>query len=484
MIDLSVNREKYDYWQTLLEWLEKNNLPTEKIREAYLLAEKFYEGKKRGSGEDFISHPVWIAGLIAQLGIGEEAVIAALFHEMVSEDEGISVDEIANKFGDETALLAEGLREVRKKTDGIELHKNNVEFFRRFLFSSVNDVRVMIIRLSDKLYDGLTVDGISNKKQIEYAKRVVGLYSPISEYVGLHYFKRKFDDISFRILYPVEAKKMESFLEEGKNNELKALAKVKLEIKNILKINNINNYEIQGRIKSLYSTYLKYKNKGEDRLKDRVGIRILCKSVADCYNILGLLHAKYKYLPDEFNDYISSPKANGYRSLQTTLNFENRTTLEVQVRTFEMHDFNEFGPASHVAYKISQSGEGGKGFEWLKDLIQWQKIDNKNAYNYKINVLDNFVYVFTPKGDTIQLPKGATALDFAYRIHTDIGDRCMGVKINHKMSKINTILNNGDEIEILTNNKLNVSKNWLEAVNTHWAKEHIRKITAIQDPVI
>jgi len=214
-----------------------------------------------------------------------------------------------------------------------------------------------------------------------------------------------------------------------------------------------------------------------------VGIRILCKSVADCYNVLGLLHAKYKYLTDEFDDYISNPKPNGYRSLQTTLNFENKTTLEVQIRTFEMHEFNEFGPASHVAYKMSQNDEGGKGFEWLKDLIQWQKIDDKNAYNYKINVLNNFVYVFTPKGDVIQLPKGATALDFAYRIHTNIGDRCMGVKINNKMCKIDTVLNNGDEIEILTNNKLNVSKNWLEAVKTRWAKEHIRKMTAIENGI-
>jgi len=483
MIDLSVNRERYDYWQTLLGWLEKSNLPTEKIREAYLLAEKYYEGKKRDSGEDFISHPVWVASLIAQLGIGEEAVVVALLHEMVSEKDGISVDEIANRFGDETALLAEGLSEVRKKTGGIEVKKNNVEFFRRFLFSSLNDVRVMIVRLSDKLHDGLTIDGLSTEKQIAYAKRVASLYSPISEYVGLHYFKRKFDDISFRVLYPAEAKKMEDFLEERKNIELKALAKVKSEIENNLKINNINNYEIQGRIKSLYSTYLKIKNKGEDKVKDRVGIRILCKSVADCYNVLGLLHAKYKYLTDEFDDYISNPKPNGYRSLQTTLNFENKTTLEVQIRTFEMHEFNEFGPASHVAYKMSQNDEGGKGFEWLKDLIQWQKIDDKNAYNYKINVLNNFVYVFTPKGDVIQLPKGATALDFAYRIHTNIGDRCMGVKINNKMCKIDTVLNNGDEIEILTNNKLNVSKNWLEAVKTRWAKEHIRKMTAIENGI-
>ena len=192
---------------------------------------------------------------------------------------------------------------------------------------------------------------------------------------------------------------------------------------------------------------------------------------------MGLLHAKYKYLPEEFNDYISDPKPNGYRSLQTTLNWKGKITLEVQIRTFKMHEFNEFGPASHIAYKMRDEKQSGKGYEWVKELINWQR-DNKNVNTYKINVLSNFVYVATPKGDIIQLPKGATVLDFAYRIHTEIGDHCMGAKINNKMGKISTVLASGDVVEIITNNKINVNKNWLELVTTRWAKEHIRKMTA------
>lgn len=475
ILDLSLNREEVNFWPALAEVVNQNGYDQDKIKKAYDMAKDFYGGEKRNSGEAYLSHPVWVAKLVAQLNVGEEAVIAALLHESMAY--GIELEKIAEEFGDEVALLVDGLTEVRKKTGGVEVQQDNVEIFRRFLFSSVDDVRVLIIRLSDKLHDGLTIDGLSKKEQKDYAQRVLGIYAPIAEYVGLHFFKRKLDDIAFKAINPEMAAKMEVLIETRKNDEIKALALVQSEIEEMLKINNLNKYEIQGRIKSLYSTYLKIKSKGEDRVKDRVGIRILTESIADCYNILGLLHAKYKYLSEEFNDYISDPKPNGYRSLQTTLNWKGKITLEVQIRTFKMHEFNEFGPASHIAYKMRDEKQSGQGYEWVKELINWQR-DDKNVNTYKINVLSNFVYVSTPKGDIIQLPKGATALDFAYRIHTEIGDHCMGVKINNKMGKISTVLASGDVVEIMTNNKINVNKNWLELVTTRWAKEHIRKITA------
>lgn len=474
ILDLSLNRNRTDFWPDLEKAVIQNGYEVERIKKAYDMARDFYRDQKRNSGEPYLSHPAWMAKLIAQLKVGEEAVIASLLHESAAN--GVGLEKISQEFGDEVALLVDGLTEVRKKTGGVEVQKNNVEIFRRFLFSSVDDVRVLIIRLSDKLHDGLTIDGLSPEEQKDYAQRVLGIYSPIAEYVGLHFFKRKLDDIAFKAMDPAMAKRMEVLIEERKNDEIKALALVQSEIEEMLKINNIDKYEIQGRIKSLYSTYLKIKSKGEERVKDRVGIRILTESIADCYNILGLLHAKYKYLPEEFNDYISDPKPNGYRSLQTTLNWRGKTTLEVQIRTFKMHEFNEFGPASHIAYKMSSESQSGKGYEWVKELINWQK-NEKNVNTYKINVLSNFIYVSTPRGDIIQLPKGATALDFAYRIHTDIGDHCMGVKINQKMGKISTVLKSGDVVEIITNNKINVRKNWLESVMTRWAKEHIRKMT-------
>jgi len=313
---------------------------------------------------------------------------------------------------------------------------------------------------------------MSQESKIKYAQRIFGIYSPVADYVGLHYFKRILDDIAFRILYPEETKKLEQWFEQQRKYENKALGEISKNIKSTLDLNNISNFEISGRIKSLCSTYLTMKRKGKNTVKDRVGVRIVCKKLADCYTILGLLHSRYSYLPDEFVDYISSPKANGYRSIQTTVLWENNVTVEIQIRTFEMHDFDEFGPASHIAYKQGNS----KGYEWVRDLVKWQK-NEKNVSNYRISVLDKFVYVFTPKGDTLQMPKGSTAIDFAYKIHTDVGDHCTGVLINKKMSKIDSVLKTGDLVEVLTSKKLNVSREWLRFVKTSWAKEHIRKVT-------
>lgn len=450
-LDLAIFGNKTDYWEELKLGLSEDE-DLELIKKAYTFANKAHDGQKRESGEAYISHPVWVAKVVAQLGVGNEAVVAALLHDCV-EDTSVTIDDIAKEFGDEVALLVAGLTEVKKKTSGIEIHQTNIEVFRRFLFSSVDDVRILIIRTVDKLHNGLTIDALPKDRQTKYAKRVLGIYGPVAEYVGLHYFKQQLEDISFMILFPKEAGKLKKYLEENSNEEIKAMALIKEDIIKTLDVNRIGDYKIESRIKSLYSSYLKIKHKGEERLKDRVGIRILAKTISDCYMILGLLHSKYKYIPEEFDDYISSPKPNGYRSIQTTLNWRDKLTVEVQIRTFEMHEFNEFGPASHIAYKLGKDSAKGVGMEWVKDLIKWQKAD-KNIKNYRINVFDKFIYVFTPKGDTIQMPSGCTALDFAYRIHGEIGDHCIGAKINQKMGKIDDKLKTGDMVEILTSRKI------------------------------
>lgn len=476
ILDLSLNQNHHDYWEELERVLLKNEIESKKIKEAYDFTYKAHEGQIRDSGEAYISHPAWVAKLIAQMDIGEEAIIAALLHDCLKKTQA-TIEEIDENFGDEVALLVSGLSEVQDKTTGKKVDNTNVEIFRRFLFSSVDDVRILIIRLADKLHNGMTIDSIPPEKQIEYAKRVMGIYSPIAEYVGLHYFKKRLDDIAFSILFPEEASKLKEDFEKQEKDEIKAVTLVKSEIEEMLQINNIKDYEIQGRIKSLYSTYLKIKRKKVDNIGDRVGIRILTDTVTSCYTILGLLHARYKYLPDEFDDYISTPKANGYRSIQTTMKWKNKITVEVQIRTRQMHEFNEFGPASHIAYKLGKNNEGGMGIEWVKDLVKWQKSDN-NVNNYRIKVLSRYVYVFTPKGDTIQLPKESTALDFAYRIHTDVGDHCLGAKINNKMVRIDQKLKSGDVVEILLTKNKNVCKNWLDIVTTSFAREHIRKMTS------
>ena len=465
-----------NYWIDIEKCLPDQNFDKKIIKEAYDFMVIAHKGQFRYSGKPYISHPTWIAKVIAQLNIGQEAVIAALLHDCI-EDTSIKIDEIAIKFGDEVALLVSGLTEVRTKTKGLQINQTNIDVFRKFFFSSVDDVRVLIIRLVDKLHNSLTIEYLPKDRQIIYAKNIMQIYGPLAEYVGLHYFKKLIEDIAFQILYPKEAEKIKIMFKERSKDEIKALNLVKNELEQILKINNINNTIVEGRIKSLYSTFAKIKNKGGNyEVKDRVAIRVLTDNLVDCYTVLGLLQAKYRTLPEEFEDYISAPKPNGYRSIQTTIAWRDKMTVEIQIKTKEMHEFNEFGPASHIAYKMGKDTQsGGKGMEWVKDLVNWQKNDNK-INNYRLKVLINYIYVFTPKGDILQLPKDSTALDFAYRVHTSVGDRCKGVKINGKMAKIDDELKTGDLIEVLLGKKTNVNKNWLDVVKTSFAKEHIRKM--------
>ncbi|HPT65857.1 MAG TPA: HD domain-containing protein [Candidatus Woesebacteria bacterium] len=476
-IDLSLTQ---NCWDDLEKHITDGGFNREKIKKCFDFAEKAHSGQKRESGEPYITHPAWIAKVVMQLHIGEEAVLAALLHDCV-EDTDTTLDKIAEEFGDEVALLVSGLTEVAKKTKGVEINQPNIELFRKFLFSSVNDVRVLILRLIDKLHNGLTIKYLSPERQLRYGKNILRVYGPVAEYVGLHFFKKIIEDIAFEIVYPKEADELRKMFEDNRKNEIKALALVNKDLIDLLKINNINGAIVEGRIKSLYSTFLKIQKKGKDRIKDRVALRILTENVADCYNILGLLHAKYQYLEDEFVDYIANPKPNGYRSIQTTVVWKEKLTVEIQIKTKDMHDFNEFGPASHIAYKLgTEVADGNHGMEWVKDLVQWQKND-KDIVNYRLQVLTNYIYVFTPKGDTIQLDTESTGLDFAYRIHTEVGDHCNGIKINGKMAKLDTELKTGDVVEVLMNKKLNVNKNWLEVAKNQWVKGHIRKMAKIDE---
>jgi len=448
-LDLSFSE---NYWSDLESIIEKiPSFDKILIKKGYDFMSKAHRAQTRYSGELYESHPAWIAKVIAQLNIGQEAVLAALLHDCI-EDTKITLNDISKEFGDEVALLVSGLTEIKTKTEGIKINQTNIEVFRKFFFSSINDVRVLIIRIVDKLHNCLTIEYLPKERQIIYAQDIMKIYGPLAEYVGLHYFKKRLEDIAFQILNPIEANHIKKMFEEKERDEVKVLNIIKDELESMLKVNNINNAIVEGRIKSLYSTYLKIKSKGDGyQVRDRIAIRVLTDNLVDCYTVLGLIHARYQYFPEDFKDYISTPKINGYRSIQTTISVK-KTLVELQIKTKEMHDFNEFGPASHIAYKMGM-GKGGLGMEWVKDLYKWQKGEN-NIKNYRINLLTNYIYVFTPKGDTIQLPKGSTALDFAFRIHTGIGERCSGVKINNKIAKIGNELKTGDFVEILLTKKI------------------------------
>ena len=475
-LDLSFSE---NYWSDLESIIEKiPSFDKILIKKGYDFMARAHQAQVRYSGELYESHPAWIAKVIAQLNIGQEAVLAALLHDCI-EDTKITLNDISKEFGDEVALLVSGLTEIKTKTEGIKINQTNIEIYRKFFFSSINDVRVLIIRIVDKLHNCLTIEYLPKERQIIYAQDIMKIYGPLAEYVGLHYFKKRLEDIAFQILNPIEANHIKKMFEEKERDEVKVLNIIREELESMLRINNINDTIVEGRIKSLYSTYLKIKSKGEGyQVRDRIAIRVLTDNLVDCYTVLGLIHAKYQYFPEDFKDYISTPKINGYRSIQTTICVK-KTLVELQIKTKEMHDFNEFGPASHIAYKMG-IGKGGLGMEWVKDLYKWQKGEN-NIKNYRINLLTNYIYVFTPKGDTIQLPKGSTALDFAFRIHTGIGERCSGVKINNKIAKIGNELKTGDLVEILLTKKININKNWLDLVKTPTAKEYIRKAIKLEN---
>lgn len=470
-LDLSFSE---NYWEDLETIVDKNpDFDKIIIKKGYDFMALAHKAQLRHSGQPYVSHLAWVAKVVAQLNIGQESVLAALLHDCI-EDTKTNIDDIAREFGDEVALLVSGLTEIKSKTDGIKINQTNIDVFRKFFFSSIDDVRILIIRIVDKLHNCLTIEYLPIEKQIDYARDIMNIYGPIAEYAGLHFFKKRIEDIAFQILNPIEANRIKNIFKEQERDEIKALNLVKDELESMLKINNINNAVVEGRIKSLYSTYVKIKSKGEGyQVRDRIAIRILTDNLVECYTILGLVHAKYRYSPEDFKDYIATPKTNGYRSIQTTLTWKNKIMVELQIKTKEMHEFNEFGPASHIAYK-NGGDKRGMGMEWVKDLYKWQ-IGKNNIKNYQIKLLTNYIYVFTPKGDTIQLPKGSTALDFAFRIHTRIGERCCGVKINKKIAKIGYELKTGDLVEILLSKKMNVNKNWLDIVKTPIAKEYIRK---------
>ncbi len=460
-------------WERLSKFLDnENNIKF--VKNAWEFGFRAHSGQKRISGEDYYCHPVWIAGIAAQLKLGDEAICAALLHD-TAEDTETTIDQIALEFGDEVALLVSGLTDVKQKTKGVEVMSENIEVFKNFLFSSVNDVRVLIIRLIDKLHNGLTIQAMPIEKQLRYSERVLRIYAPVAEYVGLHFFRKTLEDIAFGIAMPEKAEKIRKMIAKGQENEERVLVEMKQSIESLLKSNRIYEYEIQTRIKGLYSTFKKTQKLDRNNpLKDRIGLRILLPNISTCYNLLGLLHASHKYLEEEFDDYIANPKPNGYRSLQTTLLWD-KWQVEVQIRTFEMQEFNEFGPASHVAYKARNSGTKSLDYDWIRDLVAWDKDEQGQIKNYKISVLQNFVYVFTPKGDVLQLPKGSTALDFAYYVHKDIGEHCIGAKINQKMGKISDELKTGDMIEIIVSSKPNVNQDWLAIAKTKRALDQIKK---------
>jgi GTP pyrophosphokinase len=462
-----------------------------RVESAYHFSEAAHEGQFRKSGHPYISHPLAVANILAQWHLDSQALTAALLHD-VMEDTSVTKTEISRNFGKLVAELVDGV----SKLDKIEFEtqeKAQAENFRKMLLAMARDVRVILIKLADRLHNMRTLDAVDDRRRQRIARETLDIYAPIANRLGLNSIYQELEDLSFRHLYPDRYRVLSKAVKAARGNRREALSKVMESIKRRLKDNNVE-AQVHGREKHLYSIYRKMREKSLPfaQVLDVFGFRIVVKDVHACYIALGALHGLYKPIPGKFKDYIAIPKANGYQSLHTMLFGPFGTPIEVQIRTTEMHKIAEAGVASHWLYKSSDSSLSDlqkKTHQWLQSLIEMQSESGDSVEfleHLKVDLFPNEVYVFTPKGQIMALPRGATAVDFAYTVHTDIGNRCVAVKINQELMPLRSELKNGDRVEIITAAHAKPNPLWLNFVVTAKARSHIRhflKTTHFQESV-
>ncbi len=454
------------------------------IRAAYDFAVSHHGDQKRKSGEPYIIHPIQVAYILADLGMDDATICAALMHDLV-EDTEVTIDDISNKFSQEIADLVNGVTKLGK-ISYVSVEEQQVENYRKMFLAMGKDIRVILIKLSDRLHNMRTLKFLSRDRQIANAKETLELYAPLANRLGVYSLKWELEDLSFKYLYPEDYREIVEGIDKKREERLQFIDEIMDEIRVDLKKEHIV-AEVTGRAKHLYSIYRKMQrdNKNLDQIYDLFALRILVNSVKDCYAALGVVHDLYTPMPGRFKDYISVPKPNMYQSLHTTLIGKNGTPFEVQIRTYNMHRIAEFGIAAHWAYKEQSFLKGKKAnvkvsddkLSWLRESLEWQK-DTQNADEFlstlKTELIEDEVYVFTPKGEIKTLPKGSTPIDFAYYIHAEVGNRMVGCKINSKMMPIITKLNNGDIVSIITNdNSKGPSRDWLKFVKSSNAKNKI-----------
>ena len=466
--------------------MKKNNRKsdTNLIKRAYEFAKEKHCDQLRKSGEPYIIHPVQVSYILSTLGLDESTICAALLHDVV-EDTEVTKDMLEKEFGAEIAELVDGMTKL-KKLKYASVEEQQVENYRKMFLAMGKDIRVILIKLADRLHNMRTLKYLSRDRQIANAKETMDLYAPLANRLGLYSVKWELEDLAFKYLYPEEYKEIVEGINEKRNQRLEFIQKIQDNISQELKKHKIK-AEITGRAKHLYSIYRKMQrdNKTLDQIYDLFALRILVDTVPDCYSVLGIVHELYNPMPGRFKDYIAVPKPNMYQSLHTTLIGEKGTPFEVQVRTWDMHRVAEFGIAAHWAYKeankfkkTSVRVEEDK-LSWLRETLEWQK-DMQDPDEFlktlKTELFEDEVYVFTPKGEIKVVPRGGTPIDFAYMIHAEIGNHMTGCKINSKMMPIITHLHNGDIVEIITSDQSKgPSMDWLKFVKSSGAKNKIQQ---------
>ena len=456
------------------------------VLKAYHYADDKHKGQVRKSGEAYIIHPLNVAYILATIELDENTICAALLHDVVEDTEATQQD-IINEFGQEIADMVDGVTKLKRLQQHTTVQEQQVEDYRKMFLAMGKDIRVILIKLADRLHNMRTLKHLKRDRQIAISKETMDLYAPLANRLGMYSLKWELEDLAFKYLYPEDYREIVEGLDKKRDERLIFIEKIMEKIRIELKRQHID-AEVTGRAKHLYSIYRKMKrdNKTLDQIYDLFALRILVSSVKDCYAALGIVHELYNPMPGRFKDYISVPKSNMYQSLHTTLIGPKGTPFEVQIRTWDMHRIAEFGIAAHWAYKEANY-KGKKSvvtvqedkLSWLRETLEWQK-DMQDPEEFlntlKTELFEDEVYVFTPKGDIKVLPKGATPIDFAYIIHEQVGNRMTGCKVNSKMVPIVTKLKNGDIVDIITSdNSKGPSRDWLKYIKSSTAKTRIQQ---------
>ncbi|MFH1030214.1 MAG: RelA/SpoT family protein [bacterium] len=466
---------------TLTQLIKKNNpkADLELIERAYKFAEKAHEGQKRFNGEPYINHSLNTAITLAELNLDSITIAAGLLHD-VPEDSDVTLEEIKKAFGDEIAGLVERITKLGTiKYRGIERY---IENLRKMFIAMAEDVRVIFIKFADRLHNLRTLNALPRNKQLRIARESLEIYVPIASRLGIGQLKGKMENLAFSYVYPEEFAKLNDLISKQYKNRVELINKIKDNIEEKLKEAGIGALSIKGRTKHLYSIYKKLLRHDREiiRIHDIVALRVIVKDIPDCYGTLGIIHQIWKPLKGRIKDYIAQPKPNGYQSLHTTV-FCEKETVEFQIRTKEMDEDAEYGITAHWFYDENGSILPKKNLDWMKEINSWRKeVDENKKYldNLKIDVFQNRIFVFTPKGDVIDLPEDSTPVDFAYHIHTDIGNKCVAARINDHIAQLDAKLKSGDMVEIIIEaKKKGPNRNWLKFVKTNVAKSRIKNAT-------
>ena len=452
----------------------------EKLLKAYDFAVKAHSNQKRASGDPYSVHPIEVANILTDLKLDSATITTGLLHDTI-EDTHATYETIKGEFGEEVADLVDGVTKI-SVFENTALTNSKAENFRKLILATSKDIRVLLVKLADRLHNMRTINGIAKEeKRKRIAQETMEIYAPLADRMGMHRIRDELEDLSFAVLNNEARELINRRLDEIKENKKDLFESLSFELSEILSNNNIN-AKIYGREKTPFSIWRKLQKKrvSLEQITDIIGFRIILNNIDECYKTLGIFHKQWNCIPGKFKDYISSPKINGYKSIHTSVIGSNKKPIEIQIRTGEMHDFAERGIASHWQYKSSEkfNSLSWKEYDWLKDLVEIiEKNENpEHSYEYtKLQMFQENVFCFTPKGSVIKLPKNATPIDFAYAVHTKIGNTAIGCEINGNKSELQSVLRNGDTINIITSKNQSPSLHWIPITKTGKARAAIRR---------